>query len=161
MKRLEGDHFAPYDILVRQLLRLQRCVRGRLPSWRLDGSVTADVVQESLQVYLRQAVLHQIRAGVLQASRRPPEREAEETAARDPEEAAPLEAMIGVAATKRYLVALGRMSPEDREAIVARLELGYNYEQIALILGKPSPNAARVTVVHGLGQLAMEMDREA
>ena len=61
----------------------------------------------------------------------------------------------------RYYAALGRIAAEDREAIVARLELGYNYEQIALILGHPSADAARAVVARSLGDLATEMDREA
>ena len=79
----------------------------------------------------------------------------------DAGESIPLEALIGVEGAMRYYAALGRIAAEDREAIVARLELGYNYEQIALILGHPSADAARAVVARSLGDLATEMDREA
>ena len=41
--------------------------------------------------------------------------------------------------------------------MVARLELGYNYSQIALAAGRPSVDAARMAVRRALLRLAEEM----
>ena len=57
----------------------------------------------------------------------------------------------------RYEAALARLRPDDREAIVARLELRYRYEDLAVALGKPSANAARVAVSRAIRRLADEM----
>ena len=49
----------------------------------------------------------------------------------------------------------------DRKAIVASIELGYSYDQIALMLGKPSAEAARLAVRRALLRLGEEMTRGA
>ena len=64
---------------------------------------------------------------------------------------------IGHEALGRYELALQRLSPRDREAVVARIELGMEYAELALVLGKPSPDAARVAVARALVRLAQEM----
>ena len=58
----------------------------------------------------------------------------------------PLEEMLGQEKMARYDAALARLRPADREAIVARVELQYRYDELAIALGKPSANAARVAV---------------
>ena len=45
----------------------------------------------------------------------------------------------------------------DRTAIVASIELGYTYDQIALVLDKPSAEAARLAVRRALVRLGKEM----
>jgi DNA-directed RNA polymerase specialized sigma24 family protein len=49
----------------------------------------------------------------------------------------------------------------EREAIIARVELGYSYEELAEALGKPTPDAARKTAHRALVRLAEEMKRAA
>ena len=56
----------------------------------------------------------------------------------------PLDEAIGEEATQRYEAALAELRDEEREAIVARIELQCSYDEMAVMLGKPSPNAARV-----------------
>jgi len=58
---------------------------------------------------------------------------------------------------ERYARALGRLRPIDLEAVVSRLELGHSYEQVALVLGKPSADAARVAVNRALVRLTEEL----
>ena len=41
---------------------------------------------------------------------------------------------------------LRRMRPRDRRLIVGRVELGYNYRQLALLERLPSPDAARMAL---------------
>ena len=49
--------------------------------------------------------------------------------------------------------------PDEREAIIGRVELGNTYEDLATNLGKPSANAARMAVARALVRLAEEMKR--
>ena len=46
------------------------------------------------------------------------------------------------------------LSPEDREAIISRIELQYSYAEIALVLDKPSAEAARLSVTRAMKRLA-------
>ena len=54
----------------------------------------------------------------------------------------------------RYERALQRLTPEDREAIIGRLEMQDSYDELALVLDKPSAAAARVTVTRAMKRLA-------
>jgi RNA polymerase sigma-70 factor (ECF subfamily) len=72
----------------------------------------------------------------------------------------PLEAAIGRETLETYERGLERLRPEEREAIIGRVELGMSYADLAAALGKPSANAARMTVVRALVRLAAEMNRE-
>jgi RNA polymerase sigma-70 factor (ECF subfamily) len=71
----------------------------------------------------------------------------------------PLEDAIGAEALRQYDEALARLKPDEREAIVARVEMGYTYEELAESLGKPSWDAARKTAKRALVRLAQEMAR--
>ena len=51
----------------------------------------------------------------------------------------PLEEAIGAEAIERYQAALTKLPESDRDAIVGRLELGLSYDELAHLLGKPSP----------------------
>ena len=73
----------------------------------------------------------------------------------------PLEQAIGREAVERYERALQRLKPEEREAIIARVEMGYNFEELAEALGKPTPDAARKAAHRALVRLAEEMKRAA
>lgn len=109
----------------------------------------------ALQAYLRQAVMNRIRDEFRRAGRHPgPEPLDENTMALD---ASPLEEAIGRQALERYEAALQRLRSDDREAIIARVELGASYDEMAQSLGKPSPDAARVAVGRALVRLAKEM----
>ena len=55
----------------------------------------------------------------------------------------PVDAAIGVEARERYEAALGRLSENDRDAIIARIELGMTYQEIATALQRPSADATR------------------
>jgi RNA polymerase sigma factor (sigma-70 family) len=153
---------------------LRRWASGRLPRWTRDLMDTDDLVQETviravkrldqfevrhegaLQAYLRQAVLNRIRDEVRRAGRTPPVTPLGEHQ-RD-RGASPLELAIGREAGERYELALARLRPEEREAIVTRIEMEYSYQQIAVVLGKPSPDAARMTVSRAILRLAREMN---
>jgi DNA-directed RNA polymerase specialized sigma24 family protein len=52
-----------------------------------------------------------------------------------------------------------RLPQAEQEAIIGRLELQYTYDELAIALGKPSPDAARMAVTRALKRLAEEMRR--
>jgi RNA polymerase sigma-70 factor (ECF subfamily) len=69
----------------------------------------------------------------------------------------PLDRAIALQKVGRYREALRRLDPGDHELIVARVEMGFSYEQLALATGRPSPDAARVAVRRALLRLAEEL----
>jgi RNA polymerase sigma factor (sigma-70 family) len=168
-----GDAAAVERLCRRYLPRLTRWARGRLPQWARERLDTEDLVQETLlesvgriqsfevratgtfHGYLRQALLNRVRDEVRRANRRPLAGELPETNI-DPGPS-PLDMAIGVEARERYERALGRLGEDDREAIVARVEMACSYEDVADALGKPSAEAARKAVGRALVRLAREM----
>lgn len=168
-----GDQDALEILLRRYVPALRRWARGRLPRWAREVAETEDLVQDTilrtfqrldtfdyrhegaLQGYLRQAVLNRIRDECRRVGRRPPVTEVDEHVPDDG--TSPLERAIGAQALERYEEALRRLRPDDREAIVARIELGFSYAEIAVTLGKPSADAARVAVSRALVRLAEVM----
>jgi RNA polymerase sigma-70 factor (ECF subfamily) len=52
------------------------------------------------------------------------------------------------------------LKPEDREAVIAKVELDCSYAELARAIGKPSADAARMAVGRALLRLAEEMKRE-
>ena len=109
----------------------------------------------ALQAYLRQAVMNRIRDELRRVGRRPMRVEIDDQHT-DPA-VSPLEAAIGVEAVERYEAALQRLSEDDRALIVARVELGLNYLDLAAACGRPTPDAARVAVGRALVRLAEEL----
>jgi RNA polymerase sigma-70 factor (ECF subfamily) len=168
-----GDGQALNLLFSRYLMPLERWARGRLPAWARGVADTDDLVQETLlsslrgvnafdphhsgafQAYLRQGILNRMRDEIRRARRRPrTEMEEEELADPSP---SPIEEAIGREALERYEAALQKLKPEDREAILARVELGFGYQQLASFLGKASPDAARMAVTRALVRLSREM----
>src|SRR4029450_9381478 len=101
--------------------------------------------------YLRRSLLNRIRDRFRYAARHPTQ-ELNDTVA--DAGASPRESAIDGEIRRGYDDALTRLAPLDREAIVGRLELGYSYEQLALVLKKPTPGAARVAVRLALFRLS-------
>ncbi len=66
---------------------------------------------------------------------------------------------IGRQTLERYERALSRLKPAERETVIARVELGLSFKEIATELGKPSPDAVRMAVNRSLLRLAQEMRR--
>lgn len=170
-----GDKDALNRLVMRYLPRLQRWASGRLPAWARDLSDTQDLVQETvvrafrnieafeprgegaLQAYLRQVLLNRIREELRRVRRRPVRKALEDKHADSA--ASPLERAIGRESVDRYEAALARLSSSDREAIVMRLEFGYDFDEIAVALQRPTANAARSAVNRALVKLVEEMHR--
>jgi RNA polymerase sigma-70 factor (ECF subfamily) len=174
-KARAGDRDALERLFARHLPPLQRWARGRLPQWARQLADTDDLVQDALaqtfkriddfeprdvgalQAYLRQAVVNRVRDELRRLGRRPPaaDLDALEIASGD----SPLEQAIGREGLNRYRDALDRLKPVDRELVIARVEMGYTYGELAEMLGKPSPDAARKAAQRALVRLAEEMQR--
>ena len=170
-----GDADALDVLCARYLPRLQRWAHGRLPNWARSSLDTHDLVQETLshviqrlgafdprhdaafQAYLRQALLNRLRDEIRRAHRRP-SFDALDSHKVSPDPS-PLEQAIGEEAVARYELALERLKPEEREAIIARVEMGCPYSEVAEALGKPSIAAAYMAVSRALVRLAEEMAR--
>ena len=92
------------------------------------------------------------------AIRRPPGQELSvEEPALDP---SPLERAVGRQLLSRYDVALQRLRESDRELVIARVELGLDYQDIANLSGRPSAAAVRIAISRALVRLAAEMGHE-
>jgi DNA-directed RNA polymerase specialized sigma24 family protein len=52
---------------------------------------------------------------------------------------------------------MARLRPEDRQAIVAKVEMSLPYSEITVLLGKPSVAATQMAVSRALVRLAKEM----
>jgi len=170
-----GDAEALNDLFSRQVPSLSRWARGRLPGWARDLADTHDLVQETVlqtfkhvqafecrgkgafRAYLRQALLNRIRNEIRRVRRRPAIEGLDEQA--QSHQSSPLQTAIRQEELERYEAALSRLPSDDRELIVARLELGLTYEEMAEALGKPSWNAARMAVARALVRLASELNR--
>ena len=168
-----GDQEALDLLFARHLKPLQRWASGRLPYWARDLASTDDLVQDTLlrtfkrmegfeprrvgalQAYLRQAVLNRLRDELRRTRRRPDQTGLDDLEVEASE--SPLEQAIGREAVESYERALARLRPEEREAIIARVEMSLTYEEMAEALGKPSAEAARKAAQRALVRLAEEM----
>jgi RNA polymerase sigma-70 factor, ECF subfamily len=175
LKAQSGDGDALERLLTRYLPRLQRWASGRLPAGVRTMLDTGDLVQDAiinalrhintleirtegaLQAYLRRAVNNRIIDLYRRARRRPAREELPADAVADG--VSPLETAIGAEALDQYERALATLRDEERQAIVLRVELGLEYEEIATQLGKPSAAAARMAATRAIARLADEMRR--
>jgi RNA polymerase sigma-70 factor (ECF subfamily) len=171
-----GDPDALEVLFARHISLLRRWASGRLPRWARDVADTQDLVQDTvfrvfkrveafeprgegaLQAYLRQAVMNRIRNEFRSKARRP--ELADLDAGVPGDRTSPLEAAIRQEQFDRYDAALSRLSEQERNLIVARVEMGLTYEELAEAQGKPSWNAARMAVARALVRLAEELKRD-
>jgi RNA polymerase sigma-70 factor (ECF subfamily) len=170
-----GDREALEILFARHIPTLRRWASGRLPRWARDMADTQDLVQDTvlrvfkrveafeprgdgaLQAYLRQALMNRIRNEFRSRRRRPSFESLDEQAPAD--HTSPLEAAIRQEHLDRYDAALSGLSEGERDLIVARVEVGLTYDEIAEALGKPSWNAARMATARALLRLAEELKR--
>ncbi|MFO0982918.1 MAG: sigma-70 family RNA polymerase sigma factor [Planctomycetota bacterium] len=174
LERLRGGDGPVLEELFRRYLpRLRQWTRGRLPVTARDLFETDDLVQEvlmhsiekvqsfqpdrpgALLSYWRQAIMNRIRDEVRRARRVGVRAEPGEEAS-DPSPS-PLEVTVGRELAERYEQALARLSEEEREAIVGRVELNLDYDDLKELLLKPTAGAARMQVARALVKLAAAM----
>ncbi len=171
----DGDTAALHDLFARHMAPLRRWARGRLPRWARTVADTADLVQEALvhtlrrlgefepqghgalQAYLRRAVDNRINDEFRRIARRGL------ASALDDGQAdarpSPLDEAMAQQTEARYRAALARLRPGDRRLVVARVELGYSLEQLALLTGRQRVDTARVALRRAIERLAAEMAR--
>jgi RNA polymerase sigma factor (sigma-70 family) len=147
-----------------------------MPVWAREHLDTEDIVQETLLQSLRhldgfsadhggafwgyacQALRNRLTDVVRRASRRPPaDALSDDHVANEP---SPLEQSVGRETLRMYEEALMRLRPADRDLIIAKVELGFDYEEITDLCRKASVGATRVAVSRALIRLAMEMGLE-
>ena len=149
-----GDESALNRLFERHVPELRRWTHGRLPGWARDVADTSDLIQETiletlrhldrfehrgdgaLQAYLRQAVINRIRnelrkwrAAACPHPRLGHARRGDLSAG----------AAIARETLDRYDAALERLKPEEREAVVSRVEFGLSYAELAEVLENPRP----------------------
>jgi RNA polymerase sigma-70 factor (ECF subfamily) len=176
LRAREGDEVARNELCARYLPRLRRWAHGRLPVWAREHLDTEDIVQDTLMrsvnriesftpehegafcAYVCQALRNRLRDALRRAARRPsgPPPSPEEPAT-DP---SPLEQAVGRQLLSRYDAALQRLRESDRELVIARVELGLDYAEIAELCSKPSLAAVRVAVSRALVRLGAEMGHD-
>ena len=170
-----GDNHALEVLYGRYLQPLTRWARGRLPRWARDLRETDDLVQDALAQtlkhiprfdaeasgalfgYLRQAVLNRLRDEIRRVNGRKLDSltdHHEELIAGSP---SPLEEVLGNDAVAAYDRALDELTPVEREGVIARVEIGASYAEIAQLTGHRSADAARMMVSRALLKLAREI----
>lgn len=172
-----GDRSAVRVLIARALPDLRKWSRGRIPSYGRGPSDTEDMVQDAvvrtlarltafeprsvsaLQAYLRRTVMNSVRDVVRRVRRRGLPSEASDNVVST--QPSPLEQAIKRQSAERFLAALQRLRPVDRQAVIWRIELDRSYNDIAMQLGKPTPAAARMAVKRALERLAKELGIES
>lgn len=169
----EGESHALSQLFARYVPQLVRWAHRRVPAWARNAVDTDDLVQDTLLHtfrridafepqregallgYLRRALANRVRTQFRYASRHPSPKALNEALIHAG--ASPLQLTIDGEDRRRYQTALKALRRADREAIIGRLELDYSYDQLALLLKKPTPAAARLAVRRALVRLGDEM----
>ena len=143
----DGDAQARDRLIRRYLPLLSRWAHGRLPGPARDLNETADLVQLTLLrafqalpafevqgpgaffAYLRQIMSNILKDEIRRSSRRPAHDEiTEEVVEHDP---LPLDRAVNLETLQAYELALNALEPDQREAVILRIELGLSHEEIA------------------------------
>jgi len=164
-----GDEAARERLCALYLPMLTRWAHGRLPPQARGLAETCDLVQATLiqalaqidrfesrhegafLAYLRTALLNNLRNEIRRGTRHPSvggDVDADFAARSKLAEAAGCDALLD------YEKALATLAPEQREAVILRVEFGFSYAETAAALDKPSADAARVFVARALEKLA-------
>jgi RNA polymerase sigma-70 factor (ECF subfamily) len=167
-----GDRVALGRVVARCLPALRRWAHRRLPRWARTASDTTDLIQDAvlqtlrrgrsldlrsrqaLAAYLREAVRNRVRDEHRRFARRGPHDVSPDAL---PDKApSPLDRALAHERDTRYRAALARLSPQDRELIVAHVELDYTHEQLGCMTGR-SRNAARMALERAIRRLTEQM----
>jgi len=173
IKARTGDQDAVDELFARYETRLRRWAHGRLPVAARGALDTQDLAQETLvkvfqhlqsfeprhpgafRDYVWTTLWNSVRDLARKYKRRGPTDSLDTEVAADAP--SPLEEAMGHETFARYESAMERLRPEDREAIIARVEMGLSHAEVATALGKPSAAAAHMAVSRALMRLAEEM----
>jgi len=168
-----GDLRAQEILLGRYKPVLKRMAHGRLPARARSLQDTDDIVQSTLisafnhleafeprrsgsfLAYLRQILSNKI-VDAVRHGNRIPEHEPISEMMTDGNRS-PLEEALGMELFAAYQAALDKLNPQQRDAVQLRLEGGRSYSEIALEIGSPSANAARMLIERALVLMAKDM----
>lgn len=157
------------ELSARYAFHLEQWTVGRTPAWAresvnarqvvhdtllevaLDEDVTPDAGFETALGRIRRTLHNKVLASLDNVRRgsasAPPARTGSRLA----------DTAVAADLLERYEAALKRLEPIEREAVIARAELGLPWSDVADILAKPTVAAARFTVSRALIRLAREM----
>ncbi len=169
-----GDSDAREKLIRRYLQPLTRWAHGRLPNSARDLSETADLVQVTLMRafqslpafevqgegaffgYLRHIMSNILKDEIRRTSRRPMHDEiSPEIEEPEPQ---PFANAVSFQTLHAYERALQVLEPDQREAVIMRIEMGLSHEEIAALIDAPSANAARMKISRALVRLAELMN---
>jgi RNA polymerase sigma-70 factor, ECF subfamily len=171
-----GEGEALNALMARYVPRLQRWAHGRLPPAARGALQTQDLVQDTLmhviqrlpsfeprhegafQGYVRTTLWNRIRDLARHHSRTGAAVPIDTDIAAD--DWSPLDLAVGRETLDRYEAALERLRPDDKALIVARIEMGLPYSEMAAMFEKPSVAAVHMAVSRALVKLAEEMAHE-
>ena len=147
-----GDSSALDALFARHLPRLRRWAHGRLPKWARSVADTTDLVQDvllqtfrrllanfeprrdqALQAYLRMAIDNRVRDEIRRFRRRPPSEPLDGDEPVERNDPSAVDRLIDQEKWDLYRRAVGRLDPDQRRLIIGRAELGYSYQQLALV----------------------------
>ena len=164
-----GDQQAAEQLIAIYQPLLTRWAHGRLPYYCRDLEETSDLVQETLMVglnkavdfqsqrpgaflaYLRTILLNRVRKEIGQ------HKDTYRMAVTQSLQHSQLQQSSQLETLVEYDQALEKISEEQREAVVLRVEFGMSYQEIADLTERPSANAARMFVSRSLVELAEHM----
>ena len=173
IEKLRGGEQAARERLVERCFPLlRRWAHGRLPGYARDLADTDDMVQVTLLralrnieridasrpgsflAYLRTILLNAVRDEIRKSSRRPLRYPLDDAGVATESTLSRSTAFETLDAYERALEAL----PEHlRQAVILRVEFGMTFSEVALELGIPSANAARMQVSRALVKVAEAM----
>jgi RNA polymerase sigma factor (sigma-70 family) len=172
----QGDGDALDRLFGRMMSRVRRWAHHRFSGPRRMNE-TADIIQDAtvgvwrrldrldlqrpgdLEAYLRQAVLNRIRDEGRRRARVP-----------DPvpldlnlpaKEPTVLERAMGNQTREQYRAAFARLRDDERDVIIARLDMGHSFEAIAELLNRPSAAAARMAFGRAIARLRQQLTSDA
>jgi RNA polymerase sigma-70 factor (ECF subfamily) len=173
-----GDKTAENLLAERYLPRLKRWAKGRLPRGARAAMETGDLVHDvfmravrgfptfdprhegSFPAYIRKILANRLHDLGRVEKRRPQPDPLESGVDAPAPERSPFDEAVGEENRRRFDAAFSRLDVEDQDLIFMRMELGYSYEDIAAMLGRPTPNAIRVATRRAMLRLAKEMSSE-
>ena len=142
--------------------------KGRMPFYHRDLVETSDIVHESLMAvikridviktertgaffaYLRTTIINRIRREISQSKARP-QAVAQELQQSQLRHSDHLDLLM------QYDEALEQLGDEEKEAVIMRFEFGLSFAEIAKLIDKPTPDAARMYIKRSLHQLTQSM----
>ena len=164
-----GDQQAAEQLMATYHPLLSRWAKGRLPHYCRDLAETSDLVQETLMIGLKKAgdfeskrpgsFLAYLRTILLNRIRKEMSRQkgAYRIAITQSLQHSHLQQSGHLDTLVEYDQALDKMSEEQREALLLRIEFGLSFQEIADLTQRPSANAARMFVSRSMLELAEQM----